>query len=570
MKLPTSPEGRARSPAPGEDPSGRVVSIAPAAAPAQETPPPLFPRPRPVAAPAPLADRLRGEETPDPWAGHAPGDAEPAPRPAPTPRPDSAPIPPAPPTPRRRFLVWPRRRSPAETAAERLRAIDGPEAAEPPSPGASALLQGLSFPPLLGPVRAQLEGFGLLAILALIDLLIGGRGFAHWPLHPFALPVLYVAARYGLWPGVAVALGAAILRLGLALVEDLWTAQAWAEPLAWPLAAALVGGLVELHRRRLAEAERVAEAAVADRAAMVESNDRLAARAVELEARLGARLAATTAVFEATRVLGQGTEGVVRGACRLVRAATGCTACSFWLAEGGALHLVAQEGWPPGAGLAQSFARGPLAEAMLDGRQSLLVTRPMDRLALGEEGILAAPVLSPWDRAVLGMVKIEDIGFADLASDTISALEAAAGWIGGALAEARAREAAVAAAGGPAAAGIPVVAGEDASRAIAAMTALARRVGFDLALLSAEIPAGPRGTAALQAVRAAMGEAFRGSDLLLEARQEERRLSILLPGAAVAGAEVAAGRLRAMMHERAPAATAGVLVGVAWLHAAGR
>jgi hypothetical protein len=76
---------------------------------------------------------------------------------------------------------------------------------------------------------------------------------------------------------------------------------------------------------------------------------------------------------------------VIRGACRLVRAATGCSACSFWLAEGGALHLVAQEGWPPGARLSQSFARGPLAEAVLEGRHSLLVTRPMDRLALGEE-----------------------------------------------------------------------------------------------------------------------------------------------------------------------------------------
>jgi hypothetical protein len=486
-------------------------------------------------------------------------------RPPPTPRPDSAPIPPAEP-PRRRRFPWPRRASPAETAADRLRSLDAPAADRP----AAAGLPRIALPALLGPVRPLAEGFGLLALLVLVDALLGMRGFAHWPVHPFALPVLYVAARHGLWPALAVSLGAAVLRLGLALVHDHWTAQAWAEPLAWPVGAALVGGLVEQHRRGRAEAEAAAAAARSDRAAIVEANDRLAGRAVELEARLGARLAATTAVFEAARAMGEGTEGVVRGACRLVRAATGCGACSFWLAEGGALHLVAQEGWLPGARYAQSFARGPLVESMAGGRHALLVTRPGDRLALGEEGILAAPVLSPWDGAVLGMVKVEDIGFADLAPDTVTALEAATSWIGLALAEARAREAALAAAGGAAAAGVPVVAGEDASRAIAAMTGLARRIGFDLALLSAEIPAGPRGAAALQAVRAGMGEAFRGSDLLLEARQEERRISILLPGAAVAGAEAAAARLRALLAERAPAATAGVLVGVAWLHAARR
>jgi hypothetical protein len=564
MKLPDPPEGRRRAatvaPVSPPPPPRRGFSIVPPPEP-EEEPPPLLPRPRPAAAPPRPPERE--EEAPA-----APPVEPPEPdRPAPTARPASAPIPPEPAAPRP-WLSWLRRQSPAETAAERLRHADDP-APEAPRPAlAASPLAGLALPPLLGPVRAQLEGFGLLALLALLDLLLGARGFGHWPVHPFALPVLYVAARYGLWPGLAVALAAAILRLGLALAADLWTPQAWAEPLAWPVAAVLVGGIAELQRRRLAAAERTAEAATSDRAAISESNDRLAARAAELEARLGARLSAATAVFEATRVMGEGTEGVIRGACGLVRAATGCTACSFWLAEGGALHLVAQEGWPPGARLAQSFARGPLVEAIAEGRGALLVSRPGDRLALGEEGILAAPVLSPWDRHVLGMVKVEDIGFAELAPDTVAALESAAAWIGTALAEARAREAQRVASGGLA--GLSVVAGEDAGRAIAAMTGLARRVGFDLALLSAEIPAGPRSAAALEAVRAAMAEVFRDSDLLLELRLEERRLSVLLPGAAVGGAEAAAARLRAVLAERAAGTAAGVVVGIAWLHAARR
>lgn len=538
MRLPAAPEGRRHAPDPAR----------------QDTP---------ARHPEAPVDNQPGDRADDPWAIHAtPAEAPPA-----TPPDMPAPAP-------RRRGFWARAARPAEAAAARLRAIPGRDAAAllpdaAPDDAAARAPATPAGPPLLGPVRALLEGFALLAALLVVDLALGARGFAYWPVHPFALPVLYVAARHGLAPGLTVAFAAGLLRIGQALLTDHWTAAAWAEPIAWPLAAALVGALVARHRRRHAAAASEAATAIAERAAIAEANDRLALRAIELEARLGARLTAATAVFEATRALGHGTEGVIRGACGLVRAATGCTACSFWLAEGGALHLVAQEGWPEGAQLSHSFARGPLIEALGESRGALVATRPADRLALGHEGILAAPVLSPWDGLILGMVKIEDIGFPDLSADTIAGLEAVAGWLGAALAEARARDAQRPAGAEPLA-GLSVAAGEEATRAIGMMTNLARRVGFDLALLSAEIPSGPRAAAALDATRAAMAETFRGSDLLLEARLDERRLSVLLAGAQLRGAEAAAARLRALLADRAPVATERVVVGLAWLHAAPR
>ena len=196
-------------------------------------------------------------------------------------------------------------------------------------------------------------------------------------------------------PGVAIALTAGLLRIGIALSSEAWTANAWVEPLAWPCAAALVGFFTDRARQRAEAADQAAAGALLDRAAIAESNDRLAARALELDARLGARLQAATAVFEASRALGHGTEGVIRGATGLLRAATGCTACSFWLAEDRTLHLVASEGWPADAALSHHFLRGPLVDAMERGRGALVVTRPSDRLAMAGEGILAAPVLSP-------------------------------------------------------------------------------------------------------------------------------------------------------------------------------
>lgn len=622
VKMPTASSGRRRDPAPPE----RAPEATPPAARSRPAPAPE-PRPAPRRVDARIEPGLESLAEPvmaprgklsgaDPWAAHAamaglegagspvparnaattpPPRATPLIRPEPSPRqaPQAAPVPaptpiaprPAPPAeapaaPPRRRLPWSRAPKPAEAAADRLRALGGKAgrapSAEPAPPEPAAQAPAPAAPRAAGgadlPLRPLLEGFGALVALLLLDFAMRGNGFGGWPVSPFALPVLYVAARHGLVPGVAVALTAGLLRIGIALSSEAWTANAWVEPLAWPCAAALVGFFTDRARQRAEAADQAAAGALLDRAAIAESNDRLAARALELDARLGARLQAATAVFEASRALGHGTEGVIRGATGLVRAATGCTACSFWLAEDHTLHLVASEGWPADAALSHHFLRGPLVDAMERGRGALVVTRPADRLALAGEGILAAPVLSPWDGLVLGMVKVEDIGFAELALDTVAALEAAAGWLGAALADARAREAAdaaAAAAGGALPGGGLMVAGDDAARAIAAMATLARRVGFDLALLSAQIPAGPRAAAALEATRAAMAEAFRGSDVLVEARLDERRLSVLLPAAGLGGAEIAAARLRALLAERAPAATAQVIVGVALLNQAG-
>ncbi len=440
--------------------------------------------------------------------------------------------------------------APAAPVADRVREVE--------ASAAPAVL-------LPAPLRPFLEGFAGLALLLILDVVltqgVGLDGFSGWAVHPFWLPVLWVAARHGALAGVAVALAASLTRLGLALAAGALTANAWAEPVTWPLAAALVGLLVDRGRARLGAAEARAAAAEDARQALAESNERLAVRAIELDARLAARLAATTAIFDAARALGNGTEGVLRGAAHLVRAATGCAACSFWLAEGGGLKLVSAEGWPEGARLARSFQGGALVDALVASRGALLVARPADRMALAGQGIMAAPVRSPGDASLLGMVKVEEIGFADLAPDTIAALEAAAAWLGAALAAARGQEAQTAGGDG-------MIAGDEAARSIATMLRLARRLRFDLALLSAEIPTGPRAAAALEATRAAMAESFRGSDLLLEARQHDHRLSVLLPGADLQGAEVAAARLKSLLAARAPAATADVVVGLVRLHAA--
>jgi hypothetical protein len=281
-------------------------------------------------------------------------------------------------------------------------------------------------------VLALLEGIGGLVALAALDRLAGaGDGFASWPVSPLALPPLWVAARHGLVPGLAMAALAGLFRIGLALGTGTWSDAAWAEPLAWLLSAGLVGAFAT----RAARALRRAEAAQDDVAEIEAADARLALRAAEAEARLGEGLRMAGEVFAAARAMTGAPEQVAQAAPAMLRAVTGAAAASAWLLEAGRLRLAAAQGWPEPRAAERDIAEGPLLDGIISGR-TLFAGRPADAPALGREALLAVPIRMPGGE-VLGMLRLDAEGANGLPPDAVAAAEAAASWVGTALAEAR-------------------------------------------------------------------------------------------------------------------------------------
>lgn len=163
------------------------------------------------------------------------------------------------------------------------------------NPGSSPGPAPASFLPYRSNGLAIAEGvllLGGLAALHYFDLL----PFSTWPVHPCLFVVMLLSAQYGVQGGVLAALGAITIShldgwpvrpMDMTYAE--YFQAAWAEPLAWVMAALMVG-LVTSHRNRLLQeqAVRLHKAALAE-SLIAEQYQVLAQRTHDLERSLAGR-----------------------------------------------------------------------------------------------------------------------------------------------------------------------------------------------------------------------------------------------------------------------------------------
>lgn len=400
--------------------------------------------------------------------------------------------------------------------------------------------------------RGVAEGAVMLAVLLAIDFAAtGGTRFAGVQPSPFGFVVLLVSAQYGLGQGALVALLAIAARYGGHLPQQdfgqdsiVYLRGVATDPVLWLGCALVVGGIASRLRARAAAAERVALHARQELSVTVAAAGRLSASLAVLEGKVAGQLRTASSIYEAARGLGPDMPDVLSNAPSLLRAATECTRCSIYLLESDTLHLAASEGRRADDGLADRIGPGPLFEAVVGRRATLVASRSADAEVLAGQGILAAPITAPGDGAVpgavLGMLKVEEIGFARLHLDTVANFQAVCAWVGTALMHAeafvQARDERFTVGGGR------LVSAHHSERMIGYLTGLAARLGFDLSLLTVEVEAGD--AAGMDRVRRVLEDGFRDTDMMLEVLLDQRRFSVLLPGTDHVGAETAADRLR--------------------------
>lgn len=406
--------------------------------------------------------------------------------------------------------------------------------------------------------RGVAEGAVMLALLLAADTVTtGGTRFVGIQPSPFGLVVLLVSAQYGLGQGALVALLAIAARYGGHLPQQgfgqdsiVYLREVATDPVLWLACALVVGGIASRLRARAAAAERAAVHARQELSITVAAAGRLSASLAVLEGKVAGQLRTASSIYEAARGLGPDMPDVLSNAPSLLRAATECTRCSIYLLEGDTLHLAASEGRRADDGLADRIGPGALFEAVVGRRATLVASRAADAEVLARQGILAAPIIAPGDGmvpgAVLGMLKVEEIGFARLHLDTVANFQAVCAWIGTALMHAeafvQARDERFTVGGGR------LVSAHHSERMISYLIGLATRLGFDLSLLTVEVgleEAAEISAAGVDWVRHLLEESFRDTDMMLEVLLEQRRFSVLLPGTDHVGAEIAADRLRA-------------------------
>ncbi len=291
---------------------------------------------------------------------------------------------------------------------------------------------------------AVIETVAFLLFALLIDaIFLGGDRFHDVNPHPFWLIILVVTVQYGPAEGVMAAiLSSLALLLGQfpaqTLGEDLhgWLLHALSLPVTWLVAAFLLGQFTARHLAIRARLRRELAEARTNQTVLVDSLLTMSARKDKLEEAIAGQRETLSLLATSAQALYQPTiDQVITGAGHLVTSVLRPRGFSLWLAGDDGLVPVLTVGWvEPGRWRHDLSPAGALFRAIVEERRVLAVSRHGDEIVLDGQGLLAGSITATGG-APIGMLKIEDMAFADLTPATIHRFEILCAWIADALAK---------------------------------------------------------------------------------------------------------------------------------------
>ncbi len=399
------------------------------------------------------------------------------------------------------------------------------------------------------------------ATVALDLLFFDGQRFQDVRPHPFWALVLLVTVQYGSAEGLLAAVSASIALYAGAVPEQEVDQDLYAylfeiavRPALWLATAIVLGELRMRERRRVLQlAQRLEETEQRERT-LADAYHQLVVTKDSLEARIAGQLKTVFALYKAAKAIERlGPGEVLMGIDDLVNTVLLPRKFSLFLLNSNQLEAVLNEGWESRDRFSRVYdASDPLFEAVVGRRQFLCSVKPDDQRVLSDQGLLAGPLISADTGEIIGMLKIEAIGFLELNLQAIDNFRVLCDWIGTAFAKALKFE--------------EVESGslytpeqvlfssgflESQTKVIAGV---ARRVGFDVSLLLIRLEGAPAlGETARQDVYRIVAdvihEELRLTDMTFERRRSSWQICVLLPATTPRGAEIALDKLIESLNE---------------------
>lgn len=394
--------------------------------------------------------------------------------------------------------------------------------------------------------------------LAVDHAFFDGTRFRSAHQHPFWILVLLVSAQYGTTAGLLAAAAAGVALLAGNIPPQLisqdrfaWAFEVYRLPLMWFVSAVVLGELRmrQLHER-ISLREQLRETSEREQI-LATAYKRLGAAKDALETRLASQLKSAVSMYESVRAIEKlNPSEVLMGTGDLIRSVMNPEKFSAWLLNNGRLEPTIREGWSE-----QDVVRdyGPESELFVEivARQRLLsVANSDDAAALAGAGVAAAPIVVPDSGRVIGMLKIEKLGFLDLTFSNLQMLKVLCQWIGAAYDNAVRYQ--TARAESAVNTETELFAYGYLSRQLSFLSALAVRAGFDLAMIVVRLENAHQLTdeqraAAPRAFSRAASQALRKTDLAFDYQRTGTEFAIILPASPVGQSEVVVGKLRAAL-----------------------
>ena len=398
------------------------------------------------------------------------------------------------------------------------------------------------------------------AALAADQLFLDGSRFRSASQHPFWVPVLLVAVQYGTSAGLlaAVASSAALL-IGNVPPQQIsqdrfaYLLEITRLPLLWFVSAVLLGELrVRQINERAALRRRLAETSRREQV-LADAYKRLSEAKEALETRVAGQLKTAVGIYETARAIEKlDPSEVLLGVASLVRSVMNPEQFSAYLLKNDRLELAVKQGWSEEDDLPRYYTASSELFQEIVGRQRLLsVANPDDARALSGAGIVAAPFVVPDSGRVIGMLKIEKLGFLDLNFSNLQILKVLCQWIGAAYNNAlhyqKARSERVLNTE------TELFEYSYLSRQLSFLTVLAKRVGFDLTMIVVRLEnpeelTHEQRSLVPKAFSQAASQALRKTDLAFDYQRTGTEFALILPAAPVKNADAVIRKLAASLY----------------------
>lgn len=279
--------------------------------------------------------------------------------------------------------------------------------------------------------------FFLVAILADV---IFGNGDRFWGVepHPFWIIVILLAVQYGVPEGIlAVVVSTLVLLVGnlpeQAYGQDMYGYLFYISfnPLMWVVVAVGLGILRERHVNERAELQEQLKLAKEREEKIAESYEWVRDLKQKLELRIAGQLRSSVDTYRAAKAVEKlNPQDVLSGVSELIKAVMNPDKFSVFLRENGSSTVTIMSGWTDEDNFSRQYdSNSRLFQEVIGNRQTLCVVNDEHERILGGEGVLAGPLLDTETGEVVGMLKVEKLGFTELNLSSIDAFRAICEWV---------------------------------------------------------------------------------------------------------------------------------------------
>lgn len=404
--------------------------------------------------------------------------------------------------------------------------------------------------------NAWIEILGFLLLVLVVDYLwFDGTRFRDFHPHPFWVIVLIASVQYGSTAGIITTVLASFLLLAgnipqMHFTHDFhqYVLDKLIQPLMWLAAAVVLGELSSRNiRERRDMGTQLAEALHRIKL-LSHSFEQLQGMRERLEVRVAGQLRTVSQTWKAAQAIQRlEPEKVMGGVNEMVSTLLEPEQFSVYVLKHDRLQVVIRHGWQADDEYTTEFNEtSSLFQSIVAENQVLSISRPEDEAVLESQGVMAGPLINPDSGELIGMLKIEDMGFAQMSVSTMENFSFICQWVGSVYGNAVKHQQTKAREFFNVDENLYSEAFFDRHRRF--LSDLATRIGFDMTMISIrlsnydELPNQSRAQFSVL-LGQAVEEVLRDTDLAFNQQSEQWEFAIILPGTPQQGAEIVKQRM---------------------------